>query len=245
MYWRVFSENINTKENILKYSKLKDENCPVVGYCKMDTYNPKTYMNKRKKIIISPHHSIKGGYNDILQLSNFLEYSDFFLELPDLFPNVDFIFRPHPALFIILKKDKFWGKEKTKNYLNTLISKKNVIYSSEGNYFETFAQSDGLINDCASFLAEYFYTGKPQCYMLKTPKTITDKFNQLGINCINHCYKAYNKKQIIDFINNIIINDNDYMKDERIKFAQEEIMINYPNSSEAIYKNLEFIINRK
>ena len=245
LFWRIFAENKYTQKEILKYSKLDEISVPVVGYGKMDTYQSAQNKKVRKTIIISPHHSIKGGSNDVLQLSNFLKYSDFFLELPDLYPNIDFIFRPHPALFITLKQNKFWGQEKTENYIKILKGKKNIIYSTEGNYLDTFAISDGMINDCCSFLAEYFYTGKPQCYMLKNPKIITDKFIESGIACLNNCYKAFNKTQIIDFIENVIINNNDYMKEERIKFAQEKIMINYPNTSEEIYKNLEYVFNKK
>ena len=81
--------------------------------------------------------------------------------------------------------------------------------------------------------------------MLKSEKDIQDKFNELGIKCLEHTYIAYSENEIINFIENIIIKENDYMEKDRISFAQDEIMLNYPNVTKFIYDKLLRMIKNK
>ena len=237
MYWKVFTENNYNLQEFKNFQQINGKNCVLTGYCKLDFYESiKNTINKkdRKVIMISPHHSVEGGYNSIMHLSNFYKYADLFLKLPELYPDIDFIFRPHPALFFCLERKNFWGSEKVEKYIKKMKSYKNVRYSDGGDYLRDFAESDALIQDCGSFLVDYFYTKKPQCYMLKNKEQINETFSDFGKLCLENVYKAYNSDDIINFINEVVINENDYMKDQRDKFAEAEVMINYPNVSEKI-----------
>ena len=244
-YWKVFVETKYNLEEFQNYSIIKGKNAVLTGYAKMDDYQEKQTKSGRKTIMIAPHHSLPGGYNDILALSNFEKYSNLFLKLPDLYPNLDFIFRPHPALFSFLSQQDQWGEEKVNEYISTMKSKTNVIYSEKGDYFKEFSQSDALIDDCGSYLVEYFYTKKPQCYLLKTPEDITNKFVELGQKCLSHCYISYTEEEIINFIENVVINDNDTKKEARIKFSEQEVMYNYPHASNAIINHLKEILTKE
>ena len=209
----------------------------------MDDYIDYENKNKsdRKTIMIAPHHSIDGGYNKALSLSNFAKYSKLFLELPDMYPELDFIFRPHPALFYCLVEKGGWTQEQVDNYIQEMKSKKNVSYDDGGDYFKSFSKTDGIIQDCGSYLVEYFYTEKPQCYMLKQEKDIDEKFVELGKKCLENCYIAYEKEAIIDFIENVIIRENDPKKEARIDFARNVVKFNYPNVSQKMYEHFEGI----
>ena len=77
---------------------------------------------------------------------------------------------------------------------------------------QTFAESDCIINDCGSFLAEYFYTGKPQCYMLNKNIDLNFNFLQEGIEMLNNTYKAYSKDDIINFIETKIARESFTLK---------------------------------
>lgn len=235
-FWKVFLETEYNMEEYKKYGRCNGINAVLTGYAKMDRlseYMATKKENKRKRIIIAPHHSVDGGMNKMLALSNFEKYADLFLELPLKYPEIDFIFRPHPVLFPTLKNSSKWGEAKVENYINKLKSYKNVIYSTEGDYLEIFANSDGIIQDSGSFLVEYFYTGKPCCYMLKTKKDIKNKFNTLGIKCLEHVYIAFEKQNILDFIDNVIINKNDKLKEKRNNIMKE-IMVGYPEVNRKI-----------
>lgn len=238
LFWKVFVE---TKQNITElktYQKLKGKNAVVSGYCKMDDlYNQKNKKRNKKTIIIAPHHTVSDW--KLLQISNFFKYSDFFLKLPKIYPNINFIFRPHPLLIVQLKKPEVWGEKKTLNYFKKMESFKNVTYSKSGEYFDIFTNSDGIIHDCGSFLAEYLFTEKPSCYILKNKKSIKKWFSPIGEQCLNHCYRAFNKKDILDFINKVVINENDKLKENRVNFVNSTLKVNYPHASDFILKYIK------
>lgn len=242
LFWKIYVETELNLQEYKTYQRIKGANTLLTGYCKMDNYRPLSIETSKKTIIIAPHHSIEGGYNDTLALSNFYKYSELFLKLPEMYPDINFIFRPHPALFMLLSHEKYWGEEKVNNYIKQITSYKNVIYSKGGDYFKEFARSDGIIQDCGSYLVEYFYTQKPHCYLLKSPDDINNKFTLLGQQCLDNCYIAYDEKAIIDFIENVIIKGIDPKKEKRQKFAQEVVMYNYPNASENIIKSMEKLL---
>lgn len=235
--WKVFVDTKENLEDVIRYSDLKGKNAVFSGYCKMDSLdNVRKIKLNRKKIIIAPHHTVN---NEEFPLSNFIKYSEFFLELPYIYPEVDFVFRPHPLLFLTLSKSEFWGGQRVKDYINKMSSIPNVEYQNGGDYFETFVNSSGIIHDCSSFLMEYLYTGKPACYMLKNEKETEKIFSSIGRKCLEYYYKAFDKKDIINFINNVVLDEKDYLGESRVIFSHNEIMVNYPNVSSFIVNNIK------
>ena len=109
-------------------------------------------------------------------------------------------------------------------------------YQEGGDYFETFVNSDGLIHDCGSFSAEYLYTGHPCCYMLKNMEETNKNSNDFHKACLKQHYLAYNEKEIIDFIENVILKGNDSLKEQRKEFFESKLKSNEP-------KNTEYILN--
>ena len=159
IFWRLFVDNQATKDLAKKVQYIKGKNVIVSGCCKMDDFHVFTETKDSsshyvKTIILAPHHTVDKSN---LNLSNFLMYADFFKELPAKYPQIKFIFRPHPLLFTKLRRADLWGEQKVDEYIKQITANKNVIYSTEGEYFDVFNESDALIDDCGSFLAEYFY----------------------------------------------------------------------------------------
>lgn len=239
--WRVFVDSQENYNDLLVYNTRKGANAYISGYAKMDKLAdiaPKSH--SRKQILLCPHHTI--DCND-LQLSNFLKYADFFLELPKIYPELDFIFRPHQLLKYNLSN--YWGKEKTDKYYKTLLSNPNVRYDTTQDYFETFANSDAIIHDCGSFTAEYLFTSKPCCYMLKNNDEIDKIFLPMGKKCLNNYYKAFSKDEICKFIENVVIKNIDPMKEQRKKFSKQ-LKLNYPNVGKTIVEYIkQEILNAK
>ena len=239
-FWRVLLESKSAYQEFSRLSVSQGRNAYVTGYFKMDDlalHDLDNRAKKRKRIIIAPHHSIKGGFNDSLAISNFLEYSELFATLPGKYPDIDFVFRPHPYLRAALENSAKWGKKRTDAYFQKMTSWKNASIST-GEYMGEFAMSDGLIQDCGSFLAEYFYTGKPQCYMLKSKDDPKRAFTPFGQECIENCYKAYQESDIIKFIEEVIIGGNDPMKPERDAFATK-VMANHPHAAQTALNMLK------
>lgn len=242
--WRIFSLEKYEYDNF-KMNFIKGSNAQLTGYCKMDKIIDITRkINQNKTIILAPHHTITNWKNG-LNLSTFMQYYDFFLELPKMFPNINFIFRPHPLLFVNLRKENIWGEVKTNEYLDKIDKIPNMIYQNGGDYLETFVNSDALIHDCGSFSVEYLFTEHPCCYLLKDEETTNKNSNEFHKACIKQHYQAYSKKDIIDFINNIVINEKDFMKEQREKFFNENVKINFPHTTNNImnYLKKEFGLN--
>jgi hypothetical protein len=115
------------KQALMKLnSRFKNGQMHISGYAKMDKLaSTKLKLNTKKQILLCPHHTV---HNKDLEPSNFLQYLDLFLELPKLYPDVDFIFRPHQLLKYNLIN--YWGDEKTNKYYETIISYPNVVYDN-------------------------------------------------------------------------------------------------------------------
>ena len=237
--WKAFFECEDTLAEYRVHSAIGGTNGDLVGYIKMDRLadiNPASHL--RKRILIAPHHSVDGGTNKMLSLSNFARYADFFLRLPDRYPDIDFVFRPHPFLFKVLLDRGIWSPEKVAAYQSELRAKANVIWSDGGDYFTEFAESDGCIQDCGSYLVEYFYTGKPCCYMLKSPDDISRKFAPLGQKCLDNCYQAYDILDIDKFITEVIVGGRDKKADSRQVFAKTA-MLNYPHAADVALQHIK------
>ena len=249
--WKVFLETDFQLNDYRKNGYVHGYNAVVAGYSKIDelyditqkldyaeshTYNGKVY---DRVVILAPHHSLEGGYNATMHLSNFLKYADFFQKLPGKFKNILFVFRPHPALFFLLKQDRFWGEKKVEDYLKKIQENDNLILSTEGDYFHWFAASDAMIHDCGSFTVEYLYTDKPCCYMLKSENEIDELFNDFGKQCLECYYHALSEDDIVKFIQEEVLQGQDSKKSIRTKFAHEVLMKDYPHSSEKIMNYLE------
>ena len=230
LFWKVFADNIITYKDYKKYELIKGKNVVLSGYAKMDEIEKYTNISSsdKKTIIIAPHHTINMPY---LPLSNFLEYKDFILELPNKYPEIIFIFRPHPLLFTNMINEGYWTDEQKLLYIKEL-KNSGIIYSTGGDYLNIFKHSDALIHDCASFVAEYLFTGKPCCFVSK--KNSKKYFSKLGRICLKNHYIAYNQKQIYDFIDKVVINKKDPLYKKRNEFANKTLKINYPNVSKFI-----------
>lgn len=235
LLWKIFAENENVLRLAKKYEQIKGKNIVVTGAPKMDKLaSCKSKQNKRKTIIIAPHHSID---NDKQSVGGFLQYYESLLKLPAKYKNIDFVFRPHPLLFEVLS-NKYWGKDKTQKYLKKLLSNNNVIYSTEGDYIKLFAKSDALIHDCGSFCAEYLYTGKPCAYLYKKGIEPDLIWTDFGKSCINNHYIINNEQDLYMFIESVILSNNDVKKQSRTEFANKNIKVNYPYSTDVILTNI-------
>ena len=237
--WKAFFECDETLAEYRAHSAVGGANGDLVGYVKMDALAAVVPApHARPRILVAPHHSVEGGTNKMLALSNFAAYSAFFAALPDRYPQIDFVFRPHPYLFKVLARPTQWGRQRVEEYIADLRAKPNVIWSDGGDYFREFAESDACIQDCGSYLVEYFYTGRPCCYMLKSPRDIDAKFAPLGRECLANCYIAYDTAAIDRFVADVVLGGKDPKREARAAFAKR-IMVNYPRAAEVALAHIK------
>lgn len=235
--WRVFADTEENQNDFRSFTKNKGQNVVLAGYAKMDLMaQVEVRPRARKKIIVAPHHTVS---NQELPLSNFLRYADFFLDLPKRYPDVDFVFRPHPLLFVTLANDELWGKDRVERYLAAMRENPNVEYQDGGDYFDTFVNSDGIIHDCSSFLVEYLFTEHPPCYLLRDNAEVEAVFTDLGKNCLKHCYQAFCEEDVIRYVENVVLQGDDPMRGERVDYVNRHLKVNYPHASDFIIQNIK------
>lgn len=230
-FWKVFFECDETMKEYTAHSILKGGNAELSGYVKMDDLALKSSAPRtRKRILVALHHSVEGGKNERLSLANIVRLADFFLSLPVRYRGVDFVFRPHPFLVETLSREDVWGAERTRAYFSQLRSQANVVWSEGPDYFQAFADSDACIQDCGSYLVEYLYTGRPCCYILKSPSDVEAKFAPLGRKCLDACRIAYDAGDIDAFIRKVVLAGEDDKAAAR-RALLPSIAVNYPHAS--------------
>lgn len=244
MVWRIFSETPIHKNIAIQKQRNKAKNNVVTGYPGFDQLlinkNPNDEVWKKqhtvlKKIIWAPHHSM----NEFNKVSNFLEYADVFLELAFVYKNqLQIAFKPHPLLRIKLESEPDWGKEKTDDYYAKWMNLENGQFENS-EYGDLFLTSDALIHDCGSFMAEYLITGKPSLFMVRN-EAVMKEWSEFGEKAVEAHYQSRTKEELIDFIENVVLNQNDWMKEKRIEFVENNLILkNNATASQNILDYLE------
>lgn len=246
--WKVFYESEIHLKFANKYSKNKAKNVIISGYPGLDEllFNSKNIIDpwkiknrEIKRIIWAPHHTIS-GQDAGLGFSNFERYANYFKELiENLNMNIQIAFKPHPILKSKLYQDNKWGKEKTDSYYEFWQNCNNGLLF-EGNYIDLFNSSDAMIHDSGSFTVEYLSTGKPILYLLNSSKSL-DSLNEVGKMAVEKHYLAEIEDQISKFILDVIINGNDYMRNERKQYINSFLLP--PNNTKASENIYNYIIN--
>ena len=228
LVWRIFSETPIHKNIAVQKQRNKGENNVVTGYPGFDKLllnkNPDNSVWKKqnralKKIIWAPHHSM----HELNKVSNFLEYFDVFLELAAIYKDqLQIAFKPHPLLRVKLENEPNWGKEKTDAYYSKWMNIENGQFENS-DYTDLFLTSDALIHDCGSFMAEYLITGKPALFMIRN-EVVMKEWSEFGEKAVKVHYQSRTKEQVIDFIENVVLNENDWMKQKRNNFVEDNLI---------------------
>ena len=230
--WKVFLESDAALATYRSVSPVAGCNGVVAGDMKMDALAalPRP-AGPRRRVLIAPHHSVEGGANDVLALSTFLIHADLFAELPARFPELDFLFRPHPFLFPVLARPKFWGPAKCAAWRERFLAHPNAAWTSGGDPIEDFAASDAIVQDCSSFLPEWMFTGRPCCYLLKSEADLA-KFLPVGRDCLKCCTVACDAAAIEAFLRDVVLGGRDALAGEREAFRRT-LMVNHPHAADA------------
>ena len=241
LFWRLFVSNDVIAELFASARPLLRETMRSCGYPKMDRMAGISRRRDRvKTVLICPHHTLARGKDEILAISTFLKFADFFLRLPTIFPDMRFVFRPHPLLFPRLETDEWWGRQKADDYRAALEAQPNVEFQQGGDYFETFVNSDAMVHDCGSFMAEYFYAGHPQCYLLEAPGALDAQLTPFGKRLQEHVAHACTEDEIVDFVRRVAegrvtMADDPAWRD----FAAQEVCVAHPHAASEVVSEID------
>ena len=238
--WKMFAESEYHNKFYQKAAELKHKDIMVTkGYPKLDNYRmpidqrfedlwKDSEKEEKHRIIWAPHHSIeKYGF----EMSNFKEQYLYFLELAKKHPEYNFVVKPHPSLRYKCITEKFLTEKEYDDYIAEWNSLGNAVVYTDGNYFDIFKTSDVLITDSSSFLAEYFYSGKPIIFF-ESPNRAG--FNKFGLKIKKGFYTLAKTEDTEELLYKLLIKKEDKLKTLREKIIKQEFY--YPESG--IGKNI-------
>lgn len=239
--WKYFVESDFHKEDYKE--RFNATNTVVSGSPKLDGYEflNNEIMNElwntkdKKRIIYAPHHSFADEFD--YNAATFIENGKFILQLAKSHPETEWIFRPHPVFKERILKNNIMSLQEIEDYYKQW-EEIGSIYTG-GDYYELFATSDCLITDCISFLAEYLPTQKPVLHLRKKQKEQDKKYNKLLNIITEDYYKIYDNKTLQQKFEEVILNENDYLKEKRINNIKLLGIKNEKTSAEKIIKYIK------
>lgn len=239
--WKLFCDSAFYKKLIETKSRIYTNNAFYCGFVKMDKFYffSNRHKKKQKFIIYAPHHSLS---NDRIRFSTFDKNYRIILELVDKYKEVKWVIKPHPLLKAqCIRVGLFHNEAEYDDYLGDWMKRPNAEVNENGEYIDLFLQSDGIITDSVSFMAEYQFTKKPFLLL----KSGYEKYNDFGNKIAKILYSCAGDdiKSIERYVNNII-DDIDPMKNKRIDFFEREL--NYykmtgMTATDFIYKQITSI----
>lgn len=254
--WKIFCSSPDYLKNAAIKSNVGSSNVVVSGSARMDSlvnYEPSKYdynwiFNKdenKKRIIWAPHHTLsRPGLNESEIFSTFDENYKFFYEFAKDNPNIEWVVRPHPLLKEVLsnvntnmKIDGVITEDFADDYFFKWNSLPNARVHEELDYFDLFATADAMITDCVSFKSEYLFANKPGL-ILERNNVIYDDYKS---SIFDAWYKAKGNDfdKIEQFINEVVVNGDDYLKETREKIFKEKLDFNTGNASKTIYEYIK------
>lgn len=219
--WRYYLDSESNMELYNKKLGFKRKNHKVVGYSMFDNKYKKTKnTNFKKTIIWSPHHSISQSF--ALKSDSFILLSTFMIKMIEKYPEVYFVFRPHPLLKTKLYNHNDWGKYKTDDYYSRWNTYVNSRLSEEPDYRDLFYSSDALIHDCASYRIEYLITLNRVLFIGEKPSDNIS--SEIGINAMNCHEFAQNTQQVEQFILSVLDSSEDKLYNKKEIFVEKYLL---------------------
>lgn len=193
----------------------------VTGHPKLDAYRGPVPADRgrlwksaqaRKRIIWAPHFTVTDDRTPHT-FSNFFAYYEFFLECARQHPDVEWVMRPHPELFEHMVAAGVKTRAESNAYRDRFNALPNGQVYEGGEMMTLFRQSDALLLDSISFLAEYAPTGNPICF-LDSPRR--QRLNPIGERLLHTYYVAWNTEEIRHFIEEVVLAGRDGRREERL-----------------------------
>jgi len=167
MAWRIFCETEQTRAYFLRYPHSDPAKFIVTGYPKLSRLlkarqQPEVWpieagAQRRYRVIWAPHYSV---VEDWLGFGVFHRIHEDFVAWARQRADIDFVLKPHPALFSVAVQTGAMTKPALDAFLEAWHALPNCALETSG-YAHLFAASDLMITDGLSFLTEYPIFEKP------------------------------------------------------------------------------------
>lgn len=225
----IFMESQEIKGMFGRFAPALADQLIVTGHPKLDVYREPMPTDTRwwkvpaakKRLIWAPHFTVTDDRTPHT-FSTFFDYYEFFLEFTRNHPEVEVVLRPHPELFEHMVATGLRTRKEAEAYRNRFNALPNGQVNEGGDIFAMFRQSDALILDCISFLAEYLPTGRPICFLDSLRR---QRLNPIGERLLHAYYTAWTPEEVEEFIRTVVMDGDDYRRGEREQVAREHLYL--------------------
>ena len=214
--FKYFMDNQDAYDLMIQHG-VDPDGLKVVGSIKLDAYllpinETKTYWTSKdkKRVIYAPHHSFHK--DTILKYGTFDKNYTFFLDYAKKHQEIEFIFKPHPALKKEVVRHNLMSEQEINAYYQQWASLPNAQIIEDGNYYDMFRTSDLMITDCNSFLSEYLPTQKPLILLISENSV---GYNVYGQKIIGGYYKSYTNDETEKLLDELLYKGNDPLSIKR------------------------------
>lgn len=193
----------------------KHHNLVITGHPKLDIYeNKNTKSNYNNYVIYSPHHAYSFSPH---KYATWGWNGYFMLWYAKKHPEINWVFKPHPDFKLATwYNEKLTTKEQIEDYCEEW--KRIGLYYDDGNYFDLFNKSKCLITDCGSWLTEYLPTQNPVIHLRSK---IATGYSDTNNKIMPFYYQAWDLEQLKEHLDNVLINNKDPLKADRIRLISE------------------------
>lgn len=232
-FWKVFLDSQISYDEYKQYGQCKAVNAEVTGLnSEFFGHEIKGHANKKKKMVIAPYFSIHNSRKmlNTYALENFRKE---LFELPEQYTDVEFVYLFSDAFNNILLNTNDTNIQEILDYIDKIKDYENVIIHDEKDYRKVLSSSDAVILDSGTLFIDTVLLNIPCVYIVKNKELEKKKFNEIGYYMFDVLYKAENTEEIYSFINEVIISNQDKLKDKRNRILND-IKLEYKLSSNII-----------
>ena len=186
-----------------------------LGHTALDGYRFNEYREKNSKyVIFAPHWSIPcEGNENSENYSTFLWSGNVILEYAKQHREINWMFKPHPTLKMVLMSTGVWSEEAIQAYWDEWEKLGKVCY--DGNYYELFNEAEAIITDCGSFLVEFACTGNPIIYIVSDVCKVVPI--PASAMLFDSYYKVHNKNELVRALQDVVSAGRDDMRELRLQ----------------------------
>lgn len=211
--WTFFAES---KKHASVYKNMLDcKHIEISGHPKFDVY--KKYL--KSDVVKEKKHILWNAHLGSLSFKKYLSV------IYDIVMNKNFIFtfRPHPFTRTYLHENNLMSTEEFDKIINSIVScgGRHENATSGEPYIESLSNTDILISDFSTLIAEFSITTRP-CIYLSDANQDEEWLCEFSKNFIkNYAYIVSNEKELRDTVFELINSENDYMKYSRKLYIEK------------------------